>query len=184
MPRQRVLDTAYALFSRRGVGGVELEEVIEGAGVSQEEFSEEFQSKDELALAFLEQREELWTRGWVEAEARQRGDTAEDQLLAIFDLFHEWFQREDYEGCSFINILLEHGGREHEPLGRAAAVHLETIRAFIRTLAEEGNLRDPAEFASVFHILMKGSIVQASEGDLLAARRARVAARMLIDQHR
>ena len=44
-------------------------------------------------LAFLQQREELWTKGWVEAEARSRGETPEEQLLAIFDLFHEWFRR-------------------------------------------------------------------------------------------
>ena len=60
-------------------------------------------------LAFLEAREERWTLGWVEAEARRRGGTPEEQLLAIFDLFDEWFHREDFEGCSFINVLLEMG---------------------------------------------------------------------------
>ena len=60
-------------------------------------------------LAFLEQREQLWTYGWVEAEARRRGETPEEQLLAIFDLFDEWFHRDDFEGCSFINVLLETG---------------------------------------------------------------------------
>ena len=33
---------------------------------------------------------------------RLRGGTPEEQLLAISDVFHDWFQEhEDYDGCSF-----------------------------------------------------------------------------------
>jgi len=181
--RQRVLDTAYDLFAQRGVHAVEIEEVIEHADVSMTEFQESFDSKDDLALAFLEQREQTWTIDWLQSESGRRGKTPEEQLLAIFDLFHEWFQRDDYEGCSFVNVLLEAGGASSRPLGRAAAHHLENIRSFISGLAEEAGLRDPEEFAAVYHMLMKGSIVHASEGNRTAARQARVAARLLIDQY-
>ena len=134
-------------------------------------------------LAFLQRREERWTYGWVEQEARLRGDTPEESLLAIFDLFDEWFHRDDFEGCSFVNVLLETADRESE-IGAASAMHLENIRGVIRTLAEEAGLRDVEEFALTFHILMKGSIVQAGEGDLDAAKRAKRMARTLIDQYR
>jgi hypothetical protein len=63
-------------------------------------------------------------------------------------------------------------------------MHLENIRGVIRTLAEEAGLRDVEEFALTFHILMKGSIVQAGEGDLDAAKRAQGIARLLIEQYR
>lgn len=182
-PRQRMIDSAYTLFSSRGINEVAIDEVIEDAGVTPEVFDEEFGSKEELALAFLAEREERWTRDWVEGESARRAETPAEQLLAIFDLFHEWFQREDYEGCSFVNVLLECGGSESTPLGRAAARHLENIRSFIARLAEQAGLRDPAEFAAVYHMVMKGSIVHASEGNRTAARHARVAARLLIDQY-
>ena len=129
-------------------------------------------------------RAALWTKDWVEAEARQRGNTPEEQLLAIFDLFDEWFQRDDFEGCSFVNVLLEYGGRNGHRLGQASAVHLENIRSVVRTLAEDAGLRDPAQFALSWHILMKGSIVQAGEGDREAAKRARSIGRLLIDHYR
>ena len=106
-PRERILDTAYELFSHRGVHDVGIDELIERAGVAKATLYRHFPSKDELVLAFLEQREQLWTYGWVEAEARRRGKTPEEQLLAIFELFDEWFHREDFEGCSFVNVLLE-----------------------------------------------------------------------------
>jgi len=181
--RQRILDSAYDLFSRRGVRAVGIEEVIKSASVAKATLYRHFKSKDELVLAFLQQREELWTKGWVEAEARRRGETPEEQLLAIFDLFHEWFQKDDFEGCSFINGLLEMNDRG-TPIGKASADHLNTIRSIIRSLAKEAGLRDPEQFAHSWHILMKGSIVAAGEGDRDAARRAQAMGRLLIEQYR
>lgn len=99
--------------------------MIERAGVAKATLYRHFRSKDDLVLAFLEQREQVWTREWVEAEARRRGQTPEEQLLAVFDLFDEWFQQDDFEGCSFVNVLLEFGGGSDHPLGRASAAHLD-----------------------------------------------------------
>ncbi len=181
--RQRILDSAYELFSRRGVRAVGVDEVINSASVAKATLYRHFKSKDDLVLAFLQHREQLWTKGWVEAEARRRGETPEEQLLAIFDLFHEWFQKEDFEGCSFINVLLEMNDRQ-TLIGQASAGHLNTIRSIIRSLAEEAGLRDPEQFAHSWHILMKGSIVAAGEGDRDAARRAQAMGRLLIEQYR
>lgn len=183
LARERILDSAYELFSRRGVRAVGIEEVIARAAVAKATLYRHFPSKDELVLAFLRRREAVWTHGWVEAEARKRGATSEDALLAIFDLFDEWFHRHDFEGCSFVNVMLETASLEH-PVGRASAEHLENIRTVLRTLATEAGLRDPSEFALSFHILMKGAIVQAGEGDREAAKRAQALARGLIEKYR
>ena len=181
--RERILQSAYELFSRRGIRAVGVDEVINRAAVAKPTLYRHFPSKDDLAFAFLERREELWTKQWVEAEARRRGSTPEEQLLAIFDLFDGWFHRDDFEGCSFVNVLLDVGDLEN-PVGRASAQHLENIRTFVCILAEEAGLRDPADFARSWHILMKGSIVQAGEGDVDAAKSAQKMARVLIEQHR
>jgi AcrR family transcriptional regulator len=180
--RDRILETAYELFSRRGVRDVGVDEVIERADVAKATLYRHFASKDALVVAFLEQREQRWTRDLVEAEARRRGSNAEERLLAIFDVFDEWFHRDDYEACSFVNVLLELGPAH--PAGAASIRHLETIRGVVRTLATEAGLRDVEEFALSWHILMKGSIVQASEGDSKAAKRAQAMARPLIDRYR
>jgi AcrR family transcriptional regulator len=180
--RDRILDSAYELFSRRGIRDVGVDEVVEHAGVAKATLYRHFPSKDELALAFLERREERWTYGWVAAEARRRGATAEQQLLAIFDAFDEWFRSEDFEACSFINVMLEMGPRH--PTGTASVEHLANIRSVVRSLAEEAGLRETEAFAHSWHILMKGSIVAASGGDVDAAKRAQRMGLALIDQYR
>ncbi|MDX6413382.1 MAG: hypothetical protein QOG06_1401 [Gaiellaceae bacterium] len=181
--RDRILTSAYELFARHGVRAVGVDEVIKRADVAKATLYRHFASKDDLVLAFLQQREQLWTKEWVEAEARRRGETPEEQLLSIFDIFDEWFRRDDFEGCSFINILLEMNDRATS-IGKASAVHLSNIRSIIRTLATEAGLHDPDQFAHSWHILMKGSIVAAGEGDHDAARRAQAMGRLLIAQYR
>ena len=143
--RERILDTAYDLFSRRGVRDVGVDEVIASAGVAKATLYRHFPSKDDLVLAFLERREQRWTHEWLEAEAKRRGSTPEEQLLAIFDVFGEWFRRDDFEACAFINVLLEMG-TEHSA-GKASVGYLENIRAIVSGLAEEAGLRDPESFA-------------------------------------
>ena len=124
--RERILATAYQLFSRRAIRDVGVDEVIDRAGVAKATLYRHFPSKDDLVIAFLERREERWMLAWVEAEARRRGTTPEEQLLAIFELFDEWFQRDDFEACSFINVLLEMGPAH--PAGQASVRHLASIR--------------------------------------------------------
>jgi AcrR family transcriptional regulator len=180
--RERILETAYELFSRRGVRGVGVDEVIARAGVAKATLYAHFPSKDDLVLAFLERREERWTLAFVETEARRRGATPEEQLLAIFDVFDEWFRRDDFEACSFIKLLLEMGA-EHTA-GRASIRHLEKIRSIVRSLAHEAGLRDSEAFARSCQLLMEGSIVAAAAGDADAAQRAKAMARTLVEQHR
>lgn len=181
--RERILETSYKLFSRHGVRAVGVDRIIAESGVAKMTLYRHFPSKDHLARAFLEMREERWTRGWVEAETARRSSTPEERLLAVFEIFDEWFHRRDFEGCAFINVLLETDDSGHV-LRSAATRHLATIRAFLRSLAEQVGVRDPDNFSRQWHMLMKGSIIAAGEGDVDAARRAREVARLLLDHER
>jgi AcrR family transcriptional regulator len=179
---ERILETAHELFSRRGIRDVGVDEIIERAGVAKATLYRHFPSKDDLVVAFLERREQRWTIEFIEAEAKSRGATPEEQLLAIFDAFDEWFRREDFEGCSFINTLLEL--RADHPAGKASIHHLDNIQALVQELAEEAGLPDSCSFAQSFQILMQGSIVSAARGDFDAAHQARAMAHSLIERYR
>jgi AcrR family transcriptional regulator len=182
--RERILDTAYELFSQYGIRAVGVDAIIQRSGVARMTLYRHFASKDALVLAFLECREQRWTQDWLQHEVERRAVDPRDRLLAIFDVFDEWFQREDFEGCSFINVLLEITDPQSE-LHRASASYLAKIRAFVEELATEARVADPGALAHKWHILMKGSIVAAVEGDYTAARRARdVAALVLGDAPR
>jgi AcrR family transcriptional regulator len=179
--RERILKSAYELFSTRGIQAVGIDAVISRSGVARQTLYRNFGSKQGLVLAFLERRDELWTRGWLATEVRARADDPAQRLLTIFDVFDEWFRRPDFEGCSFINVMLEYP-RPDDAFHRAGIEHLAEIRGFLRELASAAGVADPEGFAREWHILMKGSIVAAAEGDVDAARRSQRIGSLVLQQ--
>ena len=181
-PDERLLETAYELFCVRGVRDVGVDELVERAGVAKATLYRHFASKDELILAFLQLREERWTTGWLEESVRARGGTPEERLLTVFDLFDEWFREPGYAGCPFIKVLLEMG--PGHPAGAAAIEHMNTIRELLTQLATDAGLRDPSEVALSLHLLLCGSIIQASLGNAAAAERARHMSQAVLEDFR
>jgi AcrR family transcriptional regulator len=180
--RERILEAAYDLFSRSGVRAIGVDTITVHADVAKMTLYRNFASKNDLAMAFMELREERWTKGWLQAEVLSRAVTPAGQLLAIFDLFSEWFAREDFEGCAFLTSLLEFEDPA-DPVRQACVMHLANIRAFVRELAEEAGIDDPERFAAQWHILMKGAIVAAHEGDRDAAAEAQQLGMLLLERH-
>ena len=72
---------------------------------------------------------------------------------------------------------------EADPVRQACVEHLATIRAFLRDLATAAGVEDPERFAVQWHILMKGSIIAAAEGDHNAARCAREVGELLLERN-
>jgi AcrR family transcriptional regulator len=170
-PVDRISAAAYDLFSRRGVRDVGVDEIIALSGVAKATFYRHFSSKSDLIIDFLRKRHQVWTVGWLQAETAKRASTPREQLLAIFDLFEEWFQKRDFEGCPFIATVGY--GEPRDRVREEAVSQLARIRAFVAGLAEEASLTAPVRFAVAWQILLEGSIVMAMSGDRGAARHAR-----------
>ena len=66
------------------------------------------------------------------------------------------------------------------PVRRESVRQLSEIRGFIGGLAEEAGVEDADGFARQWHILMKGCIVAAAEGDRQAGARARELGTLLL----
>lgn len=176
--KERIIDAAYALFSRHGTRPVGIDAIIERSGVAKMTLYRHYRSKQDLVLAFLQRREQLWLNGWLAKETRKRGEDPKARLLAVFDIFHEWFATEEFEGCSFIVVLMEY---DHDStIHRAASGHLARVRAFLKDLATEAGIADPGGFAGVWQMLMNGSVVACCAGDRAAAAEARRGAELLL----
>ena len=177
--RERILEAAYDLFAHQGTRSVGVDAIIERSGVAKMTLYRHFKSKQDLVLAFLDRREERWTQDWLIREVRIRANEPREQLLAIFDAYHDWFQVDDFEGCAFVNVLLEYP--VDSPLHVAAAGHLAKVRTFVRDLAGAAGLKDVPVFCDMWHMLMKGCTVAAGEGNRDAALQAKRAAKVILD---
>jgi AcrR family transcriptional regulator len=178
-PRDRILQTAYELFRDHGVHAVGVDRIVAEAGVAKTTLYRHFPSKDDLVVAALELREQLWTWDWLMGEVERRADTPAEKLLAFFDAFDEWFHRPDFEGCFFTNTLLELRDRV-SPVGAASVVALANVRGLLTGYAKEAGARDPESFARKWQALLWGALVGAATGDSEAAARARELGLMLL----
>ena len=177
--RERILEAAYDLFAHQGTRSVGVDAIIERSGVAKMTLYRHFKSKQDLVLAFLDRRESLWTEDWLIREVSTRASDPRERLLAIFDAYHDWFQIEDFEGCAFINVLLEY--QADNPLHVAAAGHLAKVRAFVSELATQADIEDVPMFCDIWHMLMKGCTIAAAEGNRQAALQAKRAAKVILD---
>jgi AcrR family transcriptional regulator len=181
--RERILRTAYELFLKHGFSAVGVDRIVAEAGVAKTTLYRHFRSKNDLVVAVLERHEDLWTAGWLESETHRRADAGEDQILAVFAAFDDWFRDEGYQGCMFINSLLEIHD-DTSPIHRAALDGIDHVYARLVAWAEDAGVRDPSSFAHRIQLLMRGSIVAAVEGRVEAVAEAGALARELLAQER
>lgn len=168
--RSRILDAAYELFSRFGVSAIGIDRIVDEAGVAKMTLYRHFPSKEDLILAFLEERQRRWTREWLEAAIEELAPDRPGRLLALFDVLDGWFRRSDYEGCSFTRTLHE---VPSGPVHDATVREMETVRKMLAAHAAQAGVEDAESFAYDIQILMMGSMVSALRGDVDAAQRAR-----------
>jgi AcrR family transcriptional regulator len=89
---------------------VGIDETVSAAGIAKVTFCRHFPSKEAPVLAFPQRRDEALGIEIVLAEVRQGTGTPEEGLLAIFDVFDEWFACPDCGACSCIRVLFYMGG--------------------------------------------------------------------------
>jgi AcrR family transcriptional regulator len=177
--RARILETAYRLFSRHGINAVGVDRIVAEAPVAKATLYHHFPSKQDLVCSFLELREARWTVEWLQAEVERLAAAGTSRALAVFDALDEWFHQPDYEGCSFINTLLEIDDPEN-PIHQMAVRQLDAVRRILEEYAVQSGARRPVELSYQLQLLMMGAIVAASRGDSQAARRARALAELLL----
>ncbi|WP_246036389.1 TetR/AcrR family transcriptional regulator [Sinomonas susongensis] len=179
--RERILAAAYELFARRGIRDVGVDELILASGAAKATFYKHFRSKDQVVLAYLEQ----WYRerhAAIEEAVARHGGRNGAAVLTIFDVFDDWFRQGLVQVSTFLHVMMEMGPAH--PLGQASIHYLDRTREQISGLAAAAGLDDPSGFAWSIHILVKGAIVAAAEGDAHAAERARSMAVLLIEDQR
>jgi len=177
-PRDRILDTVAMLFYAQGIRAVGVDLIVAEAEVAKASFYKHFPTKDDLVVAYLLRRDEMW-RAWLrDAVVRLSPDPA-GQPLAIFDALSERFLSGDFRGCAFINSIVELANRDHAA-HKAADAHKRAVAAQVgQILADAGN--PDTDLAASFVMLMDGAIVTAlREGKADAARRAKMIASTLL----
>ncbi|CAN7242102.1 TetR/AcrR family transcriptional regulator [Acidovorax sp. LjRoot66] len=162
--RDRLLYTAHRLFYREGIRATGIDKVIAESGVTKVTFYRHFPSKNDLVCAYLEMRHALWMAWFADALARH--GKAGTGLVALAPALGEWFTREDFRGCAFINSVSELGDTVPE-VNAIARRHKQDMTDLLAMLLPPSATQ--AQDAQALALVVEGAIVRVQLGEPVPA---------------
>lgn len=180
--RERLLEAAADLFYAHGMVGTGIDAITARAGVARKSLYNNFTSKDDLMLAYIQARHQEW----MELYERRltAAQTARDRVQAVFDAYidhAEMAHTYGFRGCGLLNAAAE------LPVGAAGRVavrqHKEVVEAILTDhLAGLLGNREAAVLAEQMAFLLEGAVSRAGlEGSSQRLMRARMIATSLVD---
>jgi AcrR family transcriptional regulator len=155
LARDKIFEVAADLFYREGIRAVGVETIVERAGVTKISLYRSFQSKDDLVVAYLEDRSAMFLRQWDNAFDQHRADPRA-QLRAIMTYIAERTTQEGYRGCPFINFCGEFPDPCH-PGRRVAVATKNALRERFLRLAEALGAPEAPQLADGLLLLLEGA---------------------------
>jgi AcrR family transcriptional regulator len=173
--RDRILRAASELFYRDGISSSGVDALIERADVAKATFYRHFPSKEDLILAWLRGPDARWIDEVMPEVERRRADPL-GRLVVFWDVLGDWLEQHGFEGCPFINTLIELRDPSAPARREVGSFVLEVQDWFGRTATAAG-LPQPEELARGLRFLAMGLFVEVRlEPDRVAAHTARTSA--------
>lgn len=173
-PRTRLLDVAEELFYEQGFAAVGMQTVRDVSGVPLKRIYALYESKEQLAVAMLDRRDDAWHDALAQAVARH--EDPGDRLVAVFSWLAAWLSGEGHRGCAWINAHGELGATSAD-IEAAVRRHKDRFRGVLDSLAQEAGL--PPSLAEMLYLLAEGAMVTTG---ITGQASAAVSARDWVDQ--
>lgn len=104
-PKERILEKTFSLFHQHGYNATGINKIIEEAKVAKASFYQHFKSKEDLCVAFLNERHSYWFKQLEQFTSKEK--EPKTKVLTSFDFLIFMNEKENFRGCSFLNILSE-----------------------------------------------------------------------------
>lgn len=188
--REDLVDAAMRVFYRHGFHASGLDSILDEGGISRMTLYNHFKSKDELIVAALRRRDEIF-RNRMMKYVESKAERPRDRIRAVFDFHENWFNDPEFCGCMFINACAEFADPKSAPR-LIAAEHKRAVVRYLAQLCGACGFKEPEHLAEQLNILLEGAIVTAQAvgqvrsdgaGTGASARLAREMAERILDQH-
>lgn len=124
-PRERILEVTSELFHQQGYNSTGINQIIKEAKVAKASFYQHFESKEKLCIEFLNSRHKFWFAELSKFTSKRK--SPKDKALLAFDFIIYINEKENFRGCSFLNILSEISTEQNEILSVIQS-HKEDLR--------------------------------------------------------
>ena len=174
--KERIIETASDLFYNQGFNQTGINQIIAEAGVAKASMYQHFRSKEDIAVAYLIGRHQMWMGKLEDSVSKKKN--SKDKLIASFDYLKEWLDNVNYRGCGWQNIITDLP-IEHDKIRDQAIYHKNELRNWILEKMNEiegYTAKQAKELADQVLILVEGAIIlsqiQKDNWPILSAKKA------------
>jgi len=151
--RDRILETTFRLFHGQGYNATGINQIIAEADVSKASLYQHFRSKEDLCIAFLNQRHDFWFNAL--RAFTDKAKTPKTKVQAAFRFLNDMNERENFRGCAFLNIVSEITD-DAVSIRNVIQSHKEDLRTFLRDILHEAN----ATLCDHIYLLFESALVE------------------------
>jgi AcrR family transcriptional regulator len=180
---EKIFEVAADLFYRQSIRAVGVETIVKQAGVAKISLYRSFTSKDDLIVAYLDNRNADYWRNVDRIMAKHKDDPRA-HLGALINHIADRATTPGYRGCPFINYAAEFPDADH-PGHRPVDANKREMRRRLIGLAEAIGTPRSAQLADALFLLIEGAYAssQTLGGRNGPAKTLPRAAQMLVESH-
>lgn len=150
-PRERIVETTFDLFAKQGYNSTGINQIIADAGVAKASFYLHFKSKEDLCVEFLNVRHKYWFNELHTFTAQ--AEDLRSKIISAFDFLIYMNDKENFRGCSFLNILSEIP-MDNVKILNVIQAHKADLRNYFLALLKDDVLSDH------IYMLFESSIIE------------------------
>lgn len=151
--KEKILKTASYLFHKQGYNSTGINQIIEEADIAKATLYQHYKSKEELAIAYLTSRHTDWMKQLN--EFIKKGKNTKEKLLLSFDFIVYMNEKENYQGCCFLNMLTEIQP-ENKNIYNVIINHKKNLISFFSSLLAN---KSP-EFQKHIYLLFESALIE------------------------
>jgi AcrR family transcriptional regulator len=155
--KERIVNVASRLFYQQGYNSTGINQIIAEAEVAKASLYQYFPSKDDLCVEYLKRKHDRW---FAELEAYlNRLASPKEKLVGAFDFLDKHSKKENYRGCSFLNIISEIPDEDSKVIAEAKK-NKQQLRKTFKAIAKQGGYTDSDTLGDQLYLLLEGAITE------------------------
>lgn len=159
--RDKLLEAAAKLFYANGMTATGIDAITAEAGVASQTLYNNFKSKHELILGYIEIRHEEWKQLYAARLDEAKTDT--EKVLAVFDAYIDHAELpypDGFRGCGLLNAAAELPvGADGRELVRKQKQEVESI--LVENLSAVYTPAEAQSLSTQFSLLLEGAMMRA-----------------------
>ena len=159
--RNKIIETASALFYQKGYNLTGINEIIKESGIAKATLYSHFKSKEDLLIAYLDAKDaELLKNIKAFCDNKPKGN---QRLVGVLEFLDQFFNQDHFNGCWCIRSVAEvpkENRRIRSKIKQNKRLFLKFLRQLVQDNRPELNYERQKQLTNELYLLYEGALTE------------------------